>query len=143
MSVQANPFHYRCGTYHPHGACPLGDDSRPIETVEPSLFDAPVEPRTLHRVDDPDTSVEAAHRLDAGRAGTIRRQLLATFRTTPRTAESAAIAAGFDRGDGAWKRVSDLLNAGFLEPTGITANGSSGRPQRVLRITDAGRRALA
>lgn len=101
------------------------------------------DPRTLARSADPQTSHDAAARLDAGRAGTIRRRLLVQFGRFPNlTADEATSAAGFEPADGAWKRVSDLINLGLIEATGDTRPGSSGREQRVLRVTDAGREAL-
>src|SRR4249920_2245228 len=103
----------------------------------------PTDPRTLARSADPPTSHAAAERLDAGRAGTVRRRLLAQFVRYPSlTADEATSAAGFDASDGAWKRVSDLKNLGLVEATGETRAGSSGRQQQVLRATEAGREAM-
>lgn len=103
------------------------------------------EPRTLARATDPDTSHEAAKML-AGGAGTMRRDLLRVFameRVGGYTAEEAADYAGYTPADGAWKRVSDLLNAKLVQvDVGHERRGRSGRMQRVLRITDLGREAL-
>lgn len=94
--------------------------------------------RELARETDPDTSKEAARKLDAGRAGSMRRRLLSCFISGPMTAEEAASAAGYGPEVGAWKRVSDLLNLGLVEDSGKKKLGSSGRPQRILSITDLG-----
>lgn len=99
------------------------------------------------RSTDPETSKGAA-RLLGGKAGTMRHRLLLTYDMDARAwgfgliAEEAALRCGYTAADGAWKRVSDLLNAGLLEDTGRTRPGSSGRQQRVLRITEKGRAAL-
>ena len=51
------------------------------------------------------------------------------------TAEEAAYFAGFDRVDGAWKRVSELKALGAVEPTGDCRVGvHSRRPAAVLRL---------
>lgn len=100
------------------------------------------EPRTLYRVSDPDTSAAAAVML-GGRAGTMRRTLLDTFKRGDWTSEEASDLAGYTAADGAWKRVSDLLNADLLEPTGETRPAKSGSLQRVLRITNLGTEALS
>lgn len=115
----------------------------PTETDRNNIFKNNVivpDPRTLARVTDPETSQTAAWRL-SGKAGTMRRVLLECYtHDGGMTAEEAAIRAGFTAEDGAWKRVSDLLNAGLLEDTGETRPGRSGRQQRVLRITTTGSR---
>lgn len=98
------------------------------------------EPRELARTTDPDTSHAAAASLDAGRAGTMRRKLLDAYgeRHEALTAEEAAERAGYTKADGAWKRVSDLIRSGLVRDTGERRPGTSGRDQRVLRITDVG-----
>lgn len=115
---------------------------------DPTLFETDTrkpwqggpDPNTLARRSDPETSHLAARALDGG---TMRRRLLEAFAVALDTAEGAAARAGYSPADGAWKRVSDLLNLGFLEDTGARWVGvRSGRPQRVLRITEAGREAL-
>lgn len=110
-----------------------------IVGVQPGLFDPP--PRTLVRLEDPETSHAAARTL-SGKAGTMRRRLLETFAQGDYTAEEAASMAGYRAADGAWKRVSDLANAGLIEWGGDTRQASSGRRQRVLVITPLGLEAL-
>lgn len=104
----------------------------------PTLFD----PVTHARTSDPATSHIAAHALSD--KTTMMRTLLTTYaKVGPLTAEDAAEFAGYDPRDGAWKRVSDLKRNGWIEPTGATRPGSSGRPQQVCRITDEGREQLS
>jgi hypothetical protein len=121
-------FCYRCGS--PNHGTAEHDEPRP------NLFDP--EPRKLARSSDPDTS-HAAARMLSGKAGTMRFRLLWVFKFNEYTAEEAAFHTDFTAADGAWKRVSDLLNDGLIEPTGETRPGTSGRQQRVLRITEKGR----
>lgn len=94
------------------------------------------------RTTDPDTSHEAARRISKPRAGTIRAKLLSQFAQSfpyGLTGELAATMAGYGPGDGAWRRVSDLIRDALLEDTGQRVDGWHGRPVRVLRITEAGR----
>jgi hypothetical protein len=99
------------------------------------------EQKPLARRVDPSTSQRAAgqHRL---RRGTQRHQLLVVFASGPGglTAEEAGVATGID---GAWKRVSDLLNDKLVEDTGEERRSLKGSAQRVLRITQQGRDVLA
>jgi len=103
----------------------------------PTLFDAALDPHTHARTTDPDTSSAAARRLSDKR--TMMRRLLRAFEAGDSTAEEVAARCGYTAADGAWKRVSDLRNAGWVEDTGHRRPGSSGRQQMVLAITDAGR----
>jgi len=96
-----------------------------------------VDPREHARTSDPETSHAAARAL-GGKAGSMLRDLLEAYGTADLTAEEAAEERGYTAADGAWKRVSDLTNAGLVEPTGETRPASSGRQQRVLRITRLG-----
>ena len=85
------------------------------------------------RTTDPETSHAAARTLT--RAGTMRRTLLEVFGAADCTAEEAGVRAGYTAADGAWKRVSDLRVARLIEETGATRRASTGRQQRVMRIT--------
>lgn len=92
--------------------------------------------RELARNTDPDTSKEAAAAVSASARATMCANLLAVYRDNgPMIAERAAELAGYTPKDGAWKRVSDLLNAGLLVDTGERVTASSGRKQRVLTVT--------
>jgi hypothetical protein len=95
------------------------------------------------RIDDPSTSVKAAKSLSSSvRQSSMMFHLLQVFVRFPATAEEAAELAGFTPADGAWKRVSDLERRGWIEDTGMTARGSSGREQRIMQITNNGKAAL-
>lgn len=100
-------------------------------------------PTALARRSDPSTSKKAASSLARE---TMLRALLQEFARADLTSEEVAARCNLDP----WavsKRVSDLLNAGHIEPVYengevVTRPGSSGRQQRVLRITTAGSDAL-
>ena len=101
-------------------------------------------PFALARKDDPSTSKKAARSLE--RESSLM-ALLTEFASRDLTFEEAAYAAGIDPWQ-ASKRVSDLANAGYVEPIvtddgPVTRKGQSGRQQRVLRITMSGSDALA
>ena len=100
-----------------------------------------MDPRTHARRTDPDTSRLAAHQLTD--KSTMLTRLLTTYLDTDRTADEAARAAGYGPSDGAWKRVSDLAQLGYLIETGARRKGNAGRLQLVRRITDEGVIALA
>lgn len=102
------------------------------------LFD--LDPRTHARWGDPDTSHAAARALSPRQ--TMMRRLLTAFMVEPLTADEAIWRCGYTAEAGAWKRISDLTLAGFLEDTGQRRPGRSGRDQMVRRITAEGRRAL-
>jgi hypothetical protein len=98
----------------------------------------------LARRKDPSTSKAAAQAVERE---SILRALLTQFARADLTAEEAAAQAGLDERSGYWKRVSDLQNAGHIETIivdgePLTRTGSSGRQQRVLRVTMAGSDAL-
>ena len=89
------------------------------------------------RNSDPSTSHAAAAALSDKH--TMMRTLLLVFAShTALTTERACLLAGYTPGDGAWKRVSDLTRMGWIRDTGNTTEGSSGRQQRVLAITEEG-----
>lgn len=112
-------------------------------TSDPSVTIPP--PEHLARTNDPATSKAAASR---AKRETIIRRLLLAYLWNDYTAEEAAKWCGFSAQDGAWKRVSDCIKAGYLEPVLadgeiVTRAGSSGRQQRVLTITPAGCQVVA
>lgn len=101
-------------------------------------------PKALARRGDPGTSKAAARNLDRE---SMLHALLSTFATISGTAEETALRADIDPW-AASKRVSDLLNAGLIEVAIVNGKelqrrGSSGKFQRVLRITERGRASLA
>jgi hypothetical protein len=102
-----------------------------------------LDPSTHARTTDPSTSHAAARRLTD--KATMMRNLLLTFSRAGYeglTAEQAGHRSGYSAWDGAWKRVSDLKRAGWIEPTGDTTGAISGRQVDVLRITEEGRKQL-
>ena len=114
----------------------------PDDTLDLKPWQRPA--KHLHRATDPDTSAAAAASL-GNPVVAMRRTLLQQYhlaRLNGLTAEEASYAAGYTPADGAWKRVSDLQNAGYVEDTGRTRSANSGRQQRVLVITDKGLEAL-
>lgn len=97
----------------------------------------------LARKGDPATSKAAARTLERS---SMLHALLREFAKADLTGEEAATRANLDPW-AASKRVSDLLNAGLIEPIEadgelLTRAGTSGRQQRVLRITMNGADAL-
>lgn len=98
---------------------------------------------THARTTDPDTSQAAAHEIGDSRQ-TMIRHLLRAYSIRPSTgltAEEAADWCRYTAESGAWKRVSDLAQLGWIEDTGSRRTARSGRGQMVRRITLAGVRA--
>lgn len=111
----------------------------------PSLFD-PVEPELemrpwpeLARSNDPDTSQEAAVAAAQSKPlKAIMLRLLVHFAGGLEwTSEEVSLRAGLDP-ERCSKRTSDLIRLGFLEATGETRRGTTGRRQRVLKATERG-----
>lgn len=92
------------------------------------------------RTTDPHTSHEAAHRLSD--KTTIMRAMLAEFARYENGLTAEWVCGLTDHLNGGWKRVSDLKRLGYIEPTGKTVTGTSGRKQQLLAITEEGRAAL-
>ena len=117
-----------------------------MNAQQASLFGSDQD-HALARPSDPITSQSSDTKLRQreGRANEIRKgthrhqALLAFLKMGARTADEVQIYTGIN---GIWKRVSDLKNMGFIEPTGRTRPSRQGRDQEVLRITDAGLSAL-
>lgn len=108
------------------------DDLFTSEQVEPVVKLLPPVARNTDPVTSHDATPAPTSRT------TMMRQLLTQFRTGGVTAEQAADAAGYTSADGAWKRVSDLRNAGYIEATDRTHKARSGREQTVWEITQTG-----
>jgi hypothetical protein len=101
-----------------------------------------LDPRTHARRGDPDTSHAAAHQLE--HTDPMRRALLKAYADhADLTAEEAADACGYVADQGAWKRCSDLANAGLVEDTGQRRRARSGRQQMARAITLVGIAALS
>jgi hypothetical protein len=102
----------------------------PTSDDQPSLFGGLTPP--VSRTTDPDTSHAAEAQLDKTGRQTMQRKLLAVI--DKRTSEEATSVAGYSKADGAWKRVSDLRNAGLIRDSGDRRRGSSGRMQIVWEV---------
>lgn len=97
---------------------------------------------SLHRASDPATSRAGAKDV-AVRSGSQRHKLLAAYADGAElTADEAMRRAGVSDRSCYWKRVSELVDGGLLEDTGVTRPGEQGSAQRVNRITPHGRAAL-
>lgn len=105
------------------------------------------EPEKNARRSDPETSKDGARSV-AVRAGGQQVLLLKAYYDAGAkglTSEEAGVASGIlvqKPRACYWKRVSEMRQNGLLEVTDSTRLSSSGEAQRVLRITDAGRRAI-
>lgn len=99
----------------------------------------------LARNTDPTTSHMAGASVEASRV-TNRDRMLMTYEGNAHglTADEAGAAADLLH-TCYWKRVSELAALGYIEPSEHDAMrpGRSGRYQRVLFLTDAGRQRLA
>lgn len=84
----------------------------------------------IARASDPDTSHEAAKRVEP-RRGTIAATALAMYRAYSHTGLTDAELEAYTGIRGIWKRCSDLRNAGLIRPTGEVRDG-----QRVCKAVD-------
>lgn len=102
----------------------------------------PLFPEKKHaRKSDPETSHEGARKVSV-RANSHKARLLVAYLDVggEATADQAGIVAELEH-TGYWKRVSDLLADRLLEDTGRKHRGvRSGAEQRVLRLTEKGRK---
>lgn len=125
------------------------DAARPVvfqvATLSSTSADGSATKELLARHDDPGTSKEAAAAVeDSVKVVAMRRHLLETFFDAHRkgenglTSEEAATKCGYTAENGAWKRVSDLQRVQHIRDSGIRRNGTSGRRQRVMTITQDG-----
>lgn len=76
----------------------------------------------IARATDPATSHAGAKAIEPKR-GTQASQILATFRAYAHTGLTDAEVESYTKIRGAWKRCSDLRNAGLIRPTGETRDG--------------------
>lgn len=88
------------------------------------------------RNNDPETSFAAAKIPK----GTQRYKVLLAYRDRELIDEEAGKISSVAS---AWKRCSELRGLGLIEPTGTVRMSSMNAKQRVCRITDAGKTALA
>ena len=103
---------------------------------------APVVPAA--RLSDPPTSNDGIGDV-LPRAGSQQHRLLLAYGSRPMglIAEEAAEIAGLNVvGCSYWKRIGELLKAGLLDDTYQERDASTGSAQRVLAISQAGKRAI-
>lgn len=94
---------------------------------------------------DPATSHRAAP--EEIKAGSAREKILVAANgrsdeATPLTAREMVDAAGLGHQRSPWKRVSELVKAGFLEPMGVGTDMFTGRDATTYAITAKGRAAV-
>lgn len=95
------------------------------------------------RRSDPATSKRAAVEV-APRVGSKRRAVLETFdRRSVSLGFTASEAEHYSQVSGAWKRVSELAQGGFIRATGDVRHiPATGKQQQVYVITEKGRAAI-
>jgi len=89
------------------------------------------EPRKLARLEDPNTSKQAALRVDEF-SNTICAKIYQELKKGDGTYEQLAVRVGL-RPDQLCRRLPDLQKAGYAEPTEKTETGQAGRHQRVWK----------
>lgn len=92
---------------------------------------------------DPATSHRAAP--EEIKAGSAREKILLAAEgvCTPLTARELSVKAGLGHQRSPWKRVSELVKAGFLKPVGVGIDTESGASATTYSITSKGRAACA
>ena len=85
------------------------------------------------RSTDPSPSLQAAVSMQ-GSAKALAHRILAEITVNgPGTQHTIALRMGLPAAS-VWKRLSDLAKWGFIEPTGFTMPGPSGRKQTVWKV---------
>jgi hypothetical protein len=97
-----------------------------------------IEAQPLTRSPDHPTSRRAAEQVKPRRINQTVRLLVAYSSHTDLTAEEASIACNLEKSC-YWKRVGELVAAGYIAETGHARKASTGSDQRVCRITYNGR----
>jgi hypothetical protein len=88
----------------------------------------------MHRTNDRETSIEAAKKVSI-RAGTDRALVLDTFRAHPDGLTAEELANVTNRYQNSIdKRRTELMQAGFIEDSGLRRLSSRGSPMIVWRI---------
>lgn len=92
---------------------------------------------------DPATSHRAAP--EEIKAGSAREKILLAAEgvCTPLTARELSVEAGLGHQRSPWKRVSELVKAGFLKPVGVGTDTESGAQATTYAITAKGSAACA
>ena len=96
----------------------------------------------ITRSPDHPTSLQGAKQVKARRINQTLRLLCAYRSHTDLTAEEASIACNLEKSC-YWKRVGELVAAGYIAETGHARKATTGSDQRVCRITYNGTAFLA
>lgn len=110
------------------------------ETLDMAIEALEAKPKVAPaRSTDPATSHEAAASLAIG-ADSARGKILLTAHHSvlPRTARELTLAAGLRQQRSPWKRVSELVQAGYLAPVDRYKDPATGRWATTYRITRKG-----
>ena len=97
-----------------------------------------IEAQPLTRSPDHPTSRRAAEQVKPRRINQTVRLLVAYSSHTDLTAEEASVACNLEKSC-YWKRVGELVAAGYITETGHARKASTGSDQRVCKITYNGR----
>lgn len=100
-----------------------------------------IEAQPITRSPDHPTSLQGAKQVKARRINQTTRLLVAYNSHTDLTAEEASIACNLEKSC-YWKRVGELVAAGYIEETGHARKASTGSDQRVCKITPLGKALL-
>jgi hypothetical protein len=113
-----------------------------IKIIEQIEYKKNIEIQPLFRSFDHPTSRRAAEQVKPRRIKQTTRLLVAYSSHTDLTAEEASIACNLEKSC-YWKRVGELVAAGYIEETGHARKASTGSDQRVCKITPQGIALLA
>jgi len=100
-----------------------------------------IEAQPLTRSPDHPTSLQGAKQVKPRRINQTTRLLVAYGSHTDLTAEEASIACNLEKSC-YWKRVGELVAAGYIEETGHARKATTGSDQRVCKITPLGKALL-
>jgi hypothetical protein len=101
-----------------------------------------IEAQPITRSPDHPTSLQGAKQVKTRRINQTVRLLVAYSLHTDLTAEEASIACNLEKSC-YWKRVGELVAAGYITDTGHARKASTGSDQRVCKITPQGIALLA
>jgi hypothetical protein len=101
-----------------------------------------IEAQPITRSPDHPTSLQGAKQVKARRINQTVRLLVAYSSHTDLTAEEASIACNLEKSC-YWKRVGELVAAGYIVETGHARKATTGSDQRVCKITPQGIALLA
>ena len=101
-----------------------------------------IEAQPITRSPDHPTSLQGAKQVKTRRINQTVRLLVAYSLHTDLTAEEASIACNLEKSC-YWKRVGELVAAGYIAETGHARKATTGSDQRVCKITPQGIALLA